>query len=294
MILNPFSVLAAFAAVLRIAIGLLVLFAGVRAMRRWRSSRHREVEAGEERFYLLLTLSATLVGLAVVSWPLLYLVLQSYVPEWPGVMCIQGVTRIGTGSIGASGWLPGLVAFLETAKPALVFVAGGWLVLHLVNRRDRTGALTGRVLGALLLCGLLAALDGAGELLYLLIPNQERFLAAGCCSFAGEPVAAAGAEPIAHLVARQDGSSGGLTIAFFSVGLALLGTITLALRRRASRGVERRGATARRHRARPRGEPGRPGGGRADVRPGSRIGGRRGGAVSGVPRGGEDRCRRQS
>jgi hypothetical protein len=231
VILNALSGLAAFAALLRAAIGLIVLFVGVRALRRWRSPLGPEPGTGEERFYLVFALSATLLGLAVVSWPLLYLVLQSYVPEWPGVMCIQGVTRIGAGSVGAASSLPGLVGFLEGAKPALVFVAGAWLVLHLVNRRGRTGALTGRVLWVLLLFGCLATIDGAGELAYLLIPKQETFLAAGCCTVGADPAAAAGAAPPALLLSSPEPSHGWLTAAFLSVGLAVVLAVSVARRR---------------------------------------------------------------
>jgi len=149
LIVNGFSVVAVFAAVLRAALGMAVLVAGARAIRSSRSAR--DAGTGEDRFYLLVTLCATLVGLSVVSWPLLYLVLESYVPgsggpQWPGVMCIQGVTRIGTGSVGAASLLPPLVGTLLVTKPLLVLVSGAWLVLHLVNRKSRTGALTGRVL----------------------------------------------------------------------------------------------------------------------------------------------------
>ncbi len=186
MILNAYSVLAAFAAALRLLLGLLVLSLGLRRRR-----------ADEGEFYLLFTLSVTLVGLAVVSWPLLYLVLQSYVPEWPRVMCIQGVTRIGAGSLGAPARLPLLLDLLEITKPLLLFVAGGWFVLHLANRADRTASLSGRVLAVLLGAAALAAADGGLELAYLLIPKGEKFLSVGCCTFStltgGDPASATGA-----------------------------------------------------------------------------------------------------
>ena len=76
----------------------------------WRAGRLAATpdnrDAVETRSYLVFLVTILLVGLSVFSWPLLYLLLQSYVPEWPGVMCIYGVTRIGTGSLGVSRWLP--------------------------------------------------------------------------------------------------------------------------------------------------------------------------------------------
>ncbi len=220
MIFNAFSVVAALAAILRAALGLVVVVAGVRALRNVRS-------AGEEPFYLLFALCVTLFGLGVVSWPLLYLVLDSYVPAnggppWPGVMCVEGVTRIGTGSIGAASFLPRLLGALWVTKPLLVFVAGVWLVLHLVNRRGATGALTPRVLVALTAFGLLAVADSALETSYLLIPKQEKFLAAGCCAAhtaaeAPPPAATAPAGPV--------------TAAFLGVGAALVLALSAAIRR---------------------------------------------------------------
>jgi len=229
LIVNGFSVVAAFAAVLRMALGVAVLVAGARAIR---SSRHaRDPGAGEERFYLLVTLCATLAGLSLVSWPLLYLVLQSYVPgsggpQWPGVMCIQGVTRIGTGSEGAAALLPRLIGTLAVTKPLLVLVSGAWLVLHLANRLDPTGALTGRVLATLVLAATLAVADGAMETAYLLIPKQEKFLASGCCAV--HPAEAAQPSPPAPppIAPRT------LTIAFLGVGSGIVLALSAAIRHR--------------------------------------------------------------
>jgi hypothetical protein len=220
VILNAFSVLAAFAALLRVIGGFLVLVLGVAAWRRLRRDAAAPRD-GEGRYFLLVMLCATLVGIAVVSWPLLYLVLQSYVGRWPGVMCIEGVTRIGTGSIGAASHLPGLVRLLEVAKPALVFVSGAWVVLHLANRRAPGGRLTGRVVGALLLCGAAAALDGGAELAYLFIPKQERLPAAGCCGVPDEAVLGPVGGP----------APAWLSPAYFSLGLALVVALSLAARK---------------------------------------------------------------
>jgi hypothetical protein len=97
-------------------------------------------------------------------------------------------------------------------------------VLHLANRRDRTGALTGRVLATLLLAGILVVADGAMETAYLLIPKQEKFLAAGCCAV--HPAAAAQASPPMPppIAART------LTIAFLGVGTGIVLALSAAIR----------------------------------------------------------------
>jgi hypothetical protein len=144
---------------------------------------HRPEEAGllEERLYLLFMIGIVLLGLSVVSWPLLYLLLHSYVPEWPGVMCVYGVTRIGEGSLGASRFLPGLLRLLQIGKPVLVFLGGAWFVMYLLNRRTATAPLQGRLILTLQLLGLFAVGDAIAEASYLLIPKREEFLSVGCC-----------------------------------------------------------------------------------------------------------------
>jgi hypothetical protein len=184
MILNAYAVLDAFLSVLRLGIGVLVLGLGLSAVWGWvRSARTGEARrALEDRCYLLFQLAGLLLVLNVLAWPVLYLLLQSYVPEWPGVMCIYGVTRIGAGSMGSSRFLPPLVSALQAMKPALVFLSGAWFVLYLVNRGTRTAPLTGRVLGVLLIAALLAVADAAAEAAYLAIPKKELFPSSGCCT----------------------------------------------------------------------------------------------------------------
>jgi hypothetical protein len=186
MILNAYAVLDGFISLLRVGLGLLVLLLGLAAWRTWRrqAPTAEDRKALEDRGYLLFLLAGLLLWLNVAAWPIFYLLLQSYVPEWQeqGVMCIYGVTRIGLGSRGASRFLPTLVTTLEAVKPALVFLSGAWFVLYLVNRRTRTAPLTGRVLSLLLLAGLLAVADAGTEVAYLVIPKKEVFVTAGCCT----------------------------------------------------------------------------------------------------------------
>jgi hypothetical protein len=183
VIVNPYAVLDAFLTLLRLLVGLFTLLAGAAAWRRSLSAPTPEARtAVEDQSYLLYSLALLLLALNLLSWPLLYLLLQSYVPQWPGVMCVYGVTQVGTGSLGPARFLPGLLRALQLAKPALVFLGGLWLVLYLLNRRTRTAPLTPRVLGVVTLLGLFAVADAAAEGAYLVIPKQEEFPSAGCCS----------------------------------------------------------------------------------------------------------------
>jgi hypothetical protein len=183
MILNAYAVLDAATALLRLLLGLAVTALAFSLWRRWSAGLPSERRGRlEDRSYFLFLLANLLLVLSVVSWPLLYLLLQSYVPQWPGVMCIYGVTHVGAGSIGPSRFLPGLLAALQMVKPALVFLAGAWFVLYLLNRRTTSAAVMPRVLLAVIPFGLLAAGDAVVEGAYLLIPKQEEFLSTGCCT----------------------------------------------------------------------------------------------------------------
>ncbi|MCI0379247.1 MAG: hypothetical protein L0215_16685 [Gemmataceae bacterium] len=182
MILNTFAVLTALVGALRLAFGLLVVALGYTA---WRAARRaatpEDRQILEDRCYLVLLLALLLVGLNVASWPLFYLLLQSYVPQWPGVMCIYGVLDIGADSMGPGRYLPDLLLLLQWTKPLLVFVGGAWFVLYLVNRQTQTGPLLARLFAFLIPLGALAAADALAELAYIVIPKKEEFPSGGCC-----------------------------------------------------------------------------------------------------------------
>src|SRR5262245_55125501 len=229
MILNSYAVLLTFVGALRLLLGLLVLGLAASA---WRAARRPPTPEGrsalEDRGYLVFLMALLLVGLNLASWPLLYLLLQSYVTEWPGVMCIYGVTQIGTDSLGPARFLPGLLQLLQWTKPALVFAGGCWFVVYLLNRRARTAPLLGRLFALLLPLGALAAADATAEAAYVFIPKKEEFPAGGCC------VAPAGAE--ARLLPPAlvgDAARPWLAAAYFGGNLGLIAALAVATRRRA-------------------------------------------------------------
>jgi hypothetical protein len=229
MILNTSAVLLAFVAVLRLLLGLLVLGLGAAAW--WARGRAQTPEARtalEDRCYLVFLLALLLLGLNLVSWPLLYLLLQSYVPEWPGVMCIYGVTQIGKGSLGPSRFLPDLLRFLQLTKPALVFAGGAWFVLYLLNRRTRTAPLLNRLFVVLLPLGLLAVADATAELGYVAIPKKEVFASAGCCVGAADE---GGAARFVPPVLVGDAGRPYLYAGYYGANLGLLLALGAATRR---------------------------------------------------------------
>ena len=183
LILNGYTVLSVFVCLLRFVLGLVVASAGLSV---WRQARRKRTtsqsDSLEHRSYRMIVSAGILIGLNVVSWPILYLLLQSYVSEWPSAMCIYGVTQVGAGSLGASRFLPGLLIGLQWMRPFLLFVGGTGFVLYLINRRTQSAPLASRVLLVFLLTGIFSVVDAAVEGAYLLIPKSELRLAGGCCT----------------------------------------------------------------------------------------------------------------
>jgi hypothetical protein len=237
MILNGYSVLALFAGAVEFALGLAVVLLAVRARR---AQRGREGAAAGRRDgapgSLLPLASGALLGVSLASWPLLYLLLASYVPQWRDVMCIQGVARIGQGSLGAPGWLPTLVGALQVTKPLLVFATGAWLVLHLADRRTTTSPLGGRVLVAVALAGAIAAVDAAVQVAYVAIPKQEQSLSVGCCLATG-PAGEVGPVSRAGYVGSGARPRTALVLVFYAASAALAAWTGRAGFRRAAAGA---------------------------------------------------------
>jgi hypothetical protein len=182
MIVNAYAILDGFLAALRLVFGLCIVYFAIAVYRTRGDADAVQIQLREERGTLLFLAACTLIVLSVASWPVLYLLLQSYIPAWEGVMCIYGVTQIGKGSMGLARFLPDLLTWLQLMKPALVFAGGCWLVLHLINSRTSTGPLAGRVMLLLVVLGALASADALIEISYLVIPKKEEFAAGGCCT----------------------------------------------------------------------------------------------------------------
>jgi hypothetical protein len=226
MILNAFAVLVAFLDLLRLPLSLFVIGMGLLIWHRGKvyvaPDQRRFLE---DRCYLLFLLALLLLSLNLVSWPLFYWLLQSYVPQWPGVMCIYGVTQIGAGSLGPARFLPGLVKVLQVTKPLLIFVGGAWFVLYRVNRRSGSAPLLGPIVAAVIILGLLGLVDSLAEGAYVVIPKKEEFASAGCCTMVFDSDAGGSRFLPRALVGEQ--FYPWLTAAYFGLNLGI--TVTLAL-----------------------------------------------------------------
>ncbi len=222
MALDAFSVVLGFLAAVEVLLGAAAAVLG------WREFRGGAAEAAEGRRPLLVLVAVAAVAAAVLAFPLHHLLLSSWVPRWPGIMCVEGVRRIGTGTVGASRFLPWIVQALDFTRILVIFAAGSWAIL----RRVPGAAGPRRAAVAAILLGALAALDGALGLAYVAMPKEEILPVAGCCT-----AAPSGPERHAGLTAAGGGEGGSGVAAAHVAAAALLGAGALALRGRPARFV---------------------------------------------------------
>ena len=200
MALNGYVILDAFFSFLGLGAAVVTVALAAVTLLRLRCGAARTPSWLEDRVYLAIQLTYAVLGLSVASWITFYLVLDDFVPLWPGAMCIYGVTRIGEGNQGITGWLPTLVTLSQCGKPLVVFATGAALVLYRLYRRTGLSQLLPRVLGALLVIGLLSTALNANELTYLSMPKRDLPVESGCCSAAAVDKAVASSSSQARWV----------------------------------------------------------------------------------------------
>lgn len=159
MILNALSITLVFIGLLS---ALLAIWGGMTSIllyKKWgTSSTSEERTALEERSYLVLLIMVVGLSIRLISWPLFYATLQSFIHEIEGAMCIFGVTRVK----------PGLTRFLEFLKPINFFLIGGWMMLHILDRATQTSPLIKRKLLLLSMILLFVLADSLGDILLMI------------------------------------------------------------------------------------------------------------------------------
>ncbi len=159
MILNALSISMIFIGLLS---ALLVIWGGSSSLilyKKWEKSSTQEERAFlEDRSYLVLLIMVIVLLIRLISWPLFYGTLQSFIHDIEGAMCIFGVTQVK----------PGLTLFLEYLKPINFFFIGGWLVLHSLDRLTKTAPIMGMKLLLLTVLSLLVFIESAGDILLMI------------------------------------------------------------------------------------------------------------------------------
>jgi hypothetical protein len=212
MIVNKYSVLSLF--VDSLGLVLAVVLATTASWAAWRIHRGRgELDASraEQSIHLATLVAMVCLAILVIGWPLLYAMLDSFVPEIPGAMCIYGVTKV----------MPVANALVQAARPALIYVLGAWLLLESMRRQSGLRARRSRGMIALvLLAGLLAIGQGA-EIYYVVKVDSLNEVSCCCCCGGG---GSAKLQPAAFYLpwAQAGGASRAVVSGLFFVGVPLL------------------------------------------------------------------------
>ncbi len=221
MIVNAYVVLAALAVLAEVLLGAALVTFAVRGIvargTAVRTSDGRAPAPGgaDAASPLLAATASRLLVATLASAVLLFLVLRSFVPQWPGVMCIQGVLRVGSHDTGAAAWLPGLLAAAAVLTGGTILATGVAAVVHGIDRETRTAPLARTVALAMALAGVLAVAQGAAVAAYLAIPKEKPSFASGCCT-----VDAASLGPGATSGPARAAWTAAWTAAFLGVGAA--------------------------------------------------------------------------
>ena len=176
MILNVFTLTVIFTSFLTLVLLIVgaafTLSLGTREREQDGKEHERSVE---NRLYLTFLLVAAALLCRGLNWPLFYLMLQSFIPDVPGAMCIFGTTQV----------MPVLIRFLEVLKPILFFLIGAWFILYGIDRSTKTYSLTNRKFLFFWALCFLAGLDAIGDMA-LAITYAPPGIPVTCCTVIGD------------------------------------------------------------------------------------------------------------
>jgi len=212
LILNVFTLTVIFTSFVTLV--LLTIGAGstlfLRSKEEQQDGREHETST-ENRLYLAFLLVAGALLCRGLGWPLFYLMLQSFIPDVPGAMCIFGTTQV----------MPVLIRSLEVLKPILFFLIGAWFILYGIDRSTKAYSLTKRKFLFFWVLCVLAGLDAIGDMA-LAITYAPPGIPVTCCTVIGDiqfPVARIKTPPILGTRGGELGTVLYHGIHIFSVGI---------------------------------------------------------------------------
>ena len=171
MIINIFTIISLFVAAVSLFLGIFQAGVSLYLYQKWKSIKTGEEKTKLEDFaYLVLLIAGVILMVRLLSWPLFYATLNSYVPEVQGAMCVAGVMQIQAGT----------ARLLQAIKPVVFFAVGGWLLLNMLDRSTKTGPLMERKFLLLSLVSLLVIGDSLGEMAFILKAKTTSSVA--CCT----------------------------------------------------------------------------------------------------------------
>lgn len=171
MIVNIYTLIMLFVAFVSLFLGGFLLYATITDLLSFKTIVPLEAKSRfEQKGYLVFLIACVAMTIRMLAWPWFYIMLQSFVPEIPGAMCMFGVTQI----------LPSTVIFLQIIKPFAFFIMGGWLLCYYVDKSTPTTPLARKNLCFLLIvCGLLLA-DSIADISYVL--RMKPLMSVSCCA----------------------------------------------------------------------------------------------------------------
>lgn len=171
MIINIYTLIMLFIAFLSLFLGGVLVYTTLKTLTRFKPHIPAQVkEIFEQKGYLIFLMACVAIFIRMLAWPWFYFMLQSFVPEIPGAMCMFGVTQI----------LPSTVIFLQLIKPISFFIMGGWLLWYYVDKSLPTAPLARQNLFFLLIvCSILLA-DCIGDIFYVV--RMKPLMSVSCCA----------------------------------------------------------------------------------------------------------------
>ncbi|MCF6148239.1 MAG: hypothetical protein E3K37_06240 [Candidatus Kuenenia sp.] len=171
MILNIYTIIMLFIAIVSLSLGGFLLSLTLKAIITFNTFVPLESKTKyEQKGYLIFLLGCVVIFIRMLAWPWFYFMLQSFVPEVPGAMCIFGVTRI----------MPSTVTFLQIIKPVSFFFMGGWIFCYYVDKAHPTSPLTRKILLFLLPICTLLFIDSGTDIYYILF--MKPLVSVSCCA----------------------------------------------------------------------------------------------------------------
>src|SRR3989339_1426869 len=171
MIVNIYTLIMLFVAIFSLSLGGFLFLLTIKTLLSFKTTVPLEDKSKFERKgYLVFLLACVTLSIRMIVWPWFYFMLQSFVSEVPGAMCMFGVTQI----------LPSTVTFLQIIKPISFFTMGGWLLCYYVDKSTPTTPLARKnLLFLLIVCGVLLA-DGIVDIYYVI--RMKPLMSVSCCA----------------------------------------------------------------------------------------------------------------
>lgn len=171
MILNIYTIIMFFIAIIT---GMLAVPLGIFAFKIYKKRAgalfDEEKTVIENRSYLLMLMATVILFVKLLTWPFLYVSLQSYIPGIQGAMCIFGVTQNQ----------PALSAVVQIFKPVTFFIIGAWLLLNRLDRETETSPLFRKKFLFLSMVSVFVLADSVLDFFYLTGFDIKVFVS--CCT----------------------------------------------------------------------------------------------------------------